>query len=552
MIRLFAALSILVQVAGCATAKSPQKNASNGEITELQMAYDIEPTQYEGKPALKISLQFLGGYSGRTFLNLPYSKAKGLNFLENIKEFRVTSENAHFNDTFYKGMKYIEHRPGEPVGITYILVPSKNTETKSTEVVIEKDYFYWSAHSGLAVPNWNNDEPMGIRIRWKNFPKDYIFPNSFAQKNEYQLFKATYEEFFDGVYLGGRLKLNNYEVDGKPLMIASLGNWKFTEAELFQTLSRIVSLQRQFWNDDGNEKLLVSLLPFRGNKKKSAGRAFHQAFAMFVGSERKIDVRIRSLISHEMFHSWNGRIISPPRGEEYRHTTWFTEGFTNYYANIFLLKSGLMTFREYVDELNYTLYSYYTSPYRNTPNEQNAESVYVDLDAQILPYLRGELLAHNWNYRLKTQGKPGANLDLVMKDLFKASQVKRNSLTNSLIDDTFENYLKTGIKPQIKDYVSQGKTIEPEAFPLGPCVRVAKARFAKPTKVDADKTAKTVHEAMLNKEKLVKGIKQQAKDAAGMIEIPQLRLDEAIFKSDPKGCLAFLFDEAPLNAAVNP
>ena len=60
--------------------------------------------------------------------------------------------------------------------------------------------------------------------------------------------------------------------------------------------------------------------------------------------------------------------------------TWFTEGFTNYYANVFLLRSKLVTFKAYVSNYNKLLEKYY--------RQDRTKS---DL---------GNILAHNWNAQI--------------------------------------------------------------------------------------------------------------------------------------------------------
>ena len=66
--------------------------------------------------------------------------------------------------------------------------------------------------------------------------------------------------------------------------------------------------------------------------------------------------RLLSLASHEYFHTWNVKRIKPERfidydltNENYTRQLWFFEGFTEYYDDLMLVRSGLITAQEYLD-----------------------------------------------------------------------------------------------------------------------------------------------------------------------------------------------------------
>lgn len=63
--------------------------------------------------------------------------------------------------------------------------------------------------------------------------------------------------------------------------------------------------------------------------------------------------------SHELFHAWNIKSIRPAALQPYRYEGlifsdlgYIYEGFTTYYGDLFLVRSGVLTFEEYLDEVN--------------------------------------------------------------------------------------------------------------------------------------------------------------------------------------------------------
>ena len=66
--------------------------------------------------------------------------------------------------------------------------------------------------------------------------------------------------------------------------------------------------------------------------------------------------RLLSLASHEYFHTWNVKRIKPERfidydlaNENYTRQLWFFEGFTEYYDDLMLARSGVIGAQEYLD-----------------------------------------------------------------------------------------------------------------------------------------------------------------------------------------------------------
>lgn len=66
--------------------------------------------------------------------------------------------------------------------------------------------------------------------------------------------------------------------------------------------------------------------------------------------------KLLSLTSHEYFHTWNVKRIKPAAfieydlfNESYTRQLWFFEGFTDYYDDLFLVRTGLITPLEYLE-----------------------------------------------------------------------------------------------------------------------------------------------------------------------------------------------------------
>ncbi|MEM9101292.1 MAG: PDZ domain-containing protein [Pseudomonadota bacterium] len=77
------------------------------------------------------------------------------------------------------------------------------------------------------------------------------------------------------------------------------------------------------------------------------------------------------LCSHEYFHTWNVKRIKPAKffpydltQESYTELLWVFEGFTSYFDDLALVKSGLITADDYLDALAKTITSVWRNPGR--------------------------------------------------------------------------------------------------------------------------------------------------------------------------------------------
>ena len=89
-----------------------------------------------------------------------------------------------------------------------------------------------------------------------------------------------------------------------------------------------------------------------------------------------------SLASHEYFHAWNVKRLRPAElgpfdyeNEVYTRSLWFVEGVTDYYADLFLVRAGVVSREEYLDALSAQVRSLQTTPGRL---EQSVEAASYD------------------------------------------------------------------------------------------------------------------------------------------------------------------------------
>ncbi|MEQ1064753.1 M61 family peptidase [Acinetobacter sp. XH1741] len=145
--------------------------------------------------------------------------------------------------------------------------------------------------------------------------------------------------------------------------------------------------------------------------------------------------RFLGLCSHEYFHSWLVKFIRPENFANYNlHTEgytsllWIFEGFTSYYDDLILLRSGVISQKSYLDLLKSQIDRYLQNPgrfvqtvaessfdawikfYRPDENTNNAGTSY---------YNKGALVALCLDLGLRLRG---SSLDALMRRLYENTQ----------------------------------------------------------------------------------------------------------------------------------
>lgn len=141
------------------------------------------------------------------------------------------------------------------------------------------------------------------------------------------------------------------------------------------------------------------------------------------------------LVSHEYFHTWNVKRIKPAAFSPYNllkpnHTylLWVFEGFTSYYDDLFVWRSGVISQRQYLNRIEKIInhvyqgsgrfkhsiaqssYDAWTRFYKQDENSPNAISNY---------YTKGALVAMGLDFTIQKRSQGKYSLDDVMRHMWQ-------------------------------------------------------------------------------------------------------------------------------------
>jgi len=164
------------------------------------------------------------------------------------------------------------------------------------------------------------------------------------------------------------------------------------------------------------------------------------------------------LISHEYFHTWNVKRLRPREftryqfdKENYTQMLWFFEGFTSYFDDLLLRRSGLITDQQYLKLITKNIQQVLQTPGRHVQSVAKASFdawiKYYKPDENtpnltVSYYAKGALIALCFDLKLRGHN---SSLDAVMRELFKrfkGGPIGESDFENVLKDLTHRSWKK--------------------------------------------------------------------------------------------------------------
>ena len=256
-----------------------------------------------------------------------------------------------------------------------------------------------------------------------------------------------YDELVDHPFELGDFWRGQFVAAGVPHeLVVSGARQNFDGERLLADARRICQTQIAFWHGRGKppHKRYVFLLNVVG---EGHGGLEHRASTALIcgrhqlpreGESAQSDAYtdLLGLISHEYFHTWNVKRLRPAEFARYDYgrenntrLLWFFEGFTSYYDDLMLLRSGRVDANEYLRCLGKSINATLSMPGRRTSSVAQASfDAWIKFyrpdesspNTTVSYYSKGALVALALDLRLRLEGKEG--LDAVMRRLWQTSR----------------------------------------------------------------------------------------------------------------------------------
>lgn len=445
------------------------------------LTYIFSPLFTDSSAAIRVIISFDGEPDGTSVLNFQDDQfgepgqMKFLHFGPQEYGFKVQPEPD-------SNRILVTHPPGQRVRIIYTVNDRQGNlpfyDYCCYMPIINKEYFHVQGGHLLVVPDHYFSDPKDINLvdfRWINFDKKWTINNSFGL-DAMQKVRVTATQLTTSVFVGGNFDRYSFNIQNKPVHFVTKGRWTaFSNDTLVNLLHTIVEGHRTFWNDFADSIYTVTFLPINDAPWSDTskflsygGSGLTNSFLCYATNNPGLNYgSMRYLFTHELMHHWIGTKIENATEEQ---QYWFSEGFTEYFTLKNMLRYGLITPDEFLEEFNGSMVQpHYANPKRAMPNDSiNYRNFWSgDKNWEKLPYYRGCLYAFYLDNQLRTATNGRTNLDAVMLDILQ--KIRANPLQK--LDHSF---FKSVIQPHVgkkgiadfEQFIEQGVPIRFKKTPL--------------------------------------------------------------------------------------
>ncbi len=154
-------------------------------------------------------------------------------------------------------------------------------------------------------------------------------------------------------------------------------------------------------------------------KNPGSGIGLVDSFA-FTFNQTSTPADLRSLLAHEMLHSWVNSLDGSMDVADGLDRSWFGEGLAVYYQRALPYRAGMISTKDFLADLNETVARYYTNAKIATPNAEIPDGFWRDTRIRVLPYDRGSLYFAVVDAQIRAASKGKRSLDDIVRAMLAA------------------------------------------------------------------------------------------------------------------------------------
>ena len=280
-----------------------------------------------------------------------------------------------------------------------------------------------------------------VQLELPILPDDWKIATALEPTDDRKVYFAeSYHDFVDcPTVLARDIKQLQFEDQGTTFYLHFHGEYggdRETDAAILDMVQRIVREQAAIFGGYPFDTyhFIYRLLPY--NLRHAVEHSRSASFALpatVTQSTQQALSGLAGITSHEFWHAWNVKRIRPAAlwpydysQPQYTHLHWFTEGVTDYYADLTLLRAGLIDEPRYVSSVSGTIQrlenSYaatVVSPAMSSFNSWLAGTPYEHPDHRISYYTLGSRLGLMLDLSLRSKSKGQVSLDDLFSYLYQ-------------------------------------------------------------------------------------------------------------------------------------
>ena len=306
-----------------------------------------------------------------------------------------------------------------------------------------------------------------------------------ASSSGWHFVAQNYDEFIDHPIYVGIADTHCFNVDGVSFTLLFSGNNNIDYERIAQDLTPICKHHLDLFGTPRaiDNYLFMTLLAdngFGGLEHKYSTALLYPRFDLpQVGeSSKKTDsyITFLSLCSHEFFHTWHVKRIKPNvmvkpdlSQETYTNQLWIYEGFTSFYDDVTLARTGVIEPQKYLDIVaqNVSRLLQNAGRLKQTASESSfdAWTKFYKQDASatnniVSYYTKGGVIALGLDLLLRKESNDKVGLDTLMQLLWQHYGIDEKGTPDSVIQDLCKTHFDIDVSAYLDQVVYGTNDVE--------------------------------------------------------------------------------------------
>jgi predicted metalloprotease with PDZ domain len=301
--------------------------------------------------------------------------------------------------------------------------------------------------------------------------KDWKIATGLPAAGVRDTFRAeNFDILYDSPFIVSNFRVVEFDVKGVHHRVVIDGEGTYDLERIRREVQKIVEAEAMMMGDipyrDYTFILLLGASGGGGLEHLNSTALTWRRFGFSTAEDRR---DFHTLVAHEFFHLWNVKRIRPDAlgpfdytRENYTRLLWVAEGITSFYENVFTRRAGLMTDKQYLEEVARDIQSLQQTPGRL---EQSAEESSFDawikqyrpdentVNSTISYYDKGALLGFLLDLEIRRRSNGARSLDDVMRALYNDFFKKNRNYTPEDFQRTAEAAAGSSLEEFFRRYV---------------------------------------------------------------------------------------------------
>jgi len=282
-------------------------------------------------------------------------KYKILDLANGVRAFSATNATGNFlnwqhND---KASWTINNPSMQPITISYTVYANElGVRTRH----IDDSHAYLDASGLFMYEPQRRNEDVAVEL---TVPEHWNSYAGMERKGKHLFVAGNYDVLIDSPIETGVSDVFDFKEDGKEYQLVIWGEGNYDAKQMAKDLQKLVGASQNIWQGYPFEKYVFMV--HATTNSRGATEHLNSTIIQrkrFTFAPRKEYLSFLKTAAHEFVHTWNVKAYRPQgvahydyQKENYTDLLWISEGSTSYFQSQLLLQSGLITQKEFFEDL---------------------------------------------------------------------------------------------------------------------------------------------------------------------------------------------------------